>query len=189
MDAKPEQQNAKPLLASKWGAVYAPSADPRTGYLLFMREHTLWAQPFDNRRAELTGQATAIAGQVGDNRGGKGGYGAFTASTNDVLAFLRSAMSDQQLTWVDSDGKILGTPGEPGDYQGLALSPDGTRLAFSKSSGTGRNIWLLDLTRGTSTRFTFDSAQDEDPVWSPDGVALSSHLTATAASLTCIRSW
>jgi eukaryotic-like serine/threonine-protein kinase len=169
VDAKPEQQNAKPLLASKWGAVYAPSADPRTGYLLFMREHTLWAQPFDNRRAELTGQATAIAGQVGDNRGGKGGYGAFTASTNDVLAFLRSAMSDQQLTWVDSDGKILGTPGEPGDYQGLALSPDGTRLAFSKSSGTGRNIWLLDLTRGTSTRFTFDSAKDEDPVWSPDG--------------------
>jgi serine/threonine protein kinase len=169
VDAKPEQQSAKPLATSNWGPVYAPSADRRTGYLLFMREHTLWAQPFDNRRLELTGQATAIAEQVGDNRAGKGGYGAFSASTNDVLVYLRSAMSDQQLTWVDSDGKVLGTPGEPDDYQGLALSPDGTRLALSKSSGAGRNIWLLDFSRGTSTRFTFGSAKDENPVWSPDG--------------------
>ncbi|MGA7413075.1 MAG: protein kinase, partial [Bryobacteraceae bacterium] len=85
VDAKPQQQSSKPLATSNWGPVYAPSADLRTGYLLFMREDTLWAQPFDNRRLELTGQATAIAEQVGDNRGGKGGYGAFSASTNDVL--------------------------------------------------------------------------------------------------------
>ena len=57
VDAKPEQQSSKPLVASNWQPVYAPSADPSTGYLLFVREGTLMAQPFDNRRLELKGQA------------------------------------------------------------------------------------------------------------------------------------
>ena len=32
-----------------------------------------------------------------------------------------------------------------------------------------RDIWILDLNRGSRTRFTFDPADDLDPVWSPDG--------------------
>ena len=32
-----------------------------------------------------------------------------------------------------------------------------------------QGIWLLDLVRGVSTRFTFDVAPDSAPVWSPDG--------------------
>jgi Tol biopolymer transport system component len=52
----------------------------------------------------------------------------------------------------------------------MALSPDGTRLAVSKRSGQGANIWLVDLSQsGVSTRFTFGSASDTFPVWSPDG--------------------
>lgn len=64
----------------------------------------------------------------------------------------------------------MGTVGEAAKYQGLALSPDGTQLAVSKSSGQTSNIWLLDLSRGgAGTQFTFGSARDESPVWSPDG--------------------
>ena len=85
VDLKPEQQSSKALVASHWGSVYAPSADPRTGYLLFVREGTLKAQPFDNRRLELKDQAVTVAEQVGDNLGGAGGYGAFSASADDVL--------------------------------------------------------------------------------------------------------
>jgi eukaryotic-like serine/threonine-protein kinase len=168
LDAKPEQQSAKPLVASNWGPVYAPSSDPGTGYLLFIREGTLMAQPFDNHRLELKGQATPVAEQVGDNSGGTGGYGSFSASANDVLVYWRGG-GEQLLTWYDRDGKALGTVGEPGDYRGLALSPDGTRVAYSKRSGQTSNIWLLDLSRGTSTRFTFGSTMDSRPVWSPDG--------------------
>jgi eukaryotic-like serine/threonine-protein kinase len=65
--------------------------------------------------------------------------------------------------------KVLGTAGEPGNYGRLALSPDGTRVALSKRSGQTSNIWLVDLSRGTSTRFTFGSGIDSNPVWSPDG--------------------
>jgi eukaryotic-like serine/threonine-protein kinase len=170
VDAKPELQSSKFLVASNWGPVYAPSADPSTGYLLFMREGTLMAQPFDNRRLELKGQATPVAEQVADDFGGGGGHGAFSASANDVLVYWRgSTTPDRQLTWYGRQGKVLGTAGEAGDYQGLVVSPDGTRVALSKSSGQASNIWLLDLSRDTSTRFTFGSGTDSFPVWSPDG--------------------
>src|SRR6266446_6209943 len=169
VDAKPEQQSSKFLVASNWGPVYAPSADPSTGYLLFMREGTLMAQPFDNRQLELKGQATPVAEQVGDSDNGRG-HGAFSASANDVLVFWRGGTTpDRQLTWYDRQGKVLGTAGEPGDYQELALSPDGTRVALMKRSGQASNIWLQDLSRDTSTRFTFGSEIDSYPVWSPDG--------------------
>ena len=168
VDAKSEQQSSKPLVASKWGPVYAPTADPGTGYLLFMRESTLLAQPFDNRRLELTGQAATMAEQVADNHNGAGGYGAFSASTNDVLVFWCVAPPDRQLTWYDREGKVLGTAGVPGKYEYLALSPDGTHLAVSKRSENASNIWLLDLARGMNQRFTHGSARDRAPVWSPD---------------------
>ena len=115
MDAKPEQQSSKPLVTSGWQAVYAPSADPSAGYLLFIREGTLMAQPFDNRRLELKGQAVPVAEQVGGTAG-TSGWASFSASANGVLAFQRGA-SDRQLTWYDREGKVLGTVGEPGDYQ------------------------------------------------------------------------
>src|SRR5262249_16012281 len=64
---------------------------------------------------------------------------------------------------------------EPGaySYTDFALSPDGTHLAAArvdaKVAGGELGIWLLDLIRGGSTRFTFDLAPDSAPVWSPDG--------------------
>jgi Tol biopolymer transport system component len=172
MDAKPEQESPKRLVASNWGPVYAPSDDPGTGYLLFLREGTLMAQPFDNRDLELKGEATPVAEQVGVSGDSGGGYGPFSASANDVLVFWRDATSERQLTWYDRQGKVLGTVGEPGDYQDLALSPDGTRVALSKKSGRVSNIWLLDFSRDTSTRFTFGPTVDEDPIWSADGSSI-----------------
>jgi eukaryotic-like serine/threonine-protein kinase len=173
VDATPDQQSSNPLVASNWGPAYAPSADPRTGYLLFMREGTLMAQPFDNRRMELKGQATPIAEQVADSGGGTGGHGAFSASANDVLVYWQGgATLDRQLTWYDRQGKALGTSGEPGEYEGLALSPDGTRVALSKRDGRSANIWLLDLSRNAATRFTFGATIDSHPIWSPDGTRI-----------------
>jgi Tol biopolymer transport system component len=79
------------------------------------------------------------------------------------------------LRWFDRQGKQLDDVGQPGTYTytDLALSPDETRLAAAKIDpklAQGEmGIWLLDLLRGVSTRFTFDLAPDSAPVWSPDG--------------------
>jgi eukaryotic-like serine/threonine-protein kinase len=168
VDAKPEQQSSKPLVASNSQPVYAPSEDSSNGYLLFVREGTLMAQPFDNRRLEMKGQAAPVAEQVSDTSG-SAIFVPFSASANDVLAF-QGRSGDRRPTWYDREGKVLGAAGEPGDYRSLALSPDGTRLAVSRRIGHASNIWLLDLSPGgASTRFTFGSSTDYAPVWSPDG--------------------
>jgi Tol biopolymer transport system component len=71
---------------------------------------------------------------------------------------------------MDRDGRDLETVGKPADYRSIALSHDGKRVAASildpKTQKT--DIWALDLERGTSTRLTFDSADDYAPIWSPD---------------------
>ena len=148
----------------------APSMDHGGGYLLFVRDGTLLAQPFDSRRMELKGQASVLAERVNDNSvGSAGGHGAFSASANDVLVFQPRATRDRQLTWYDRAAKVLGTVGEPGLYLKVALSPDGSRAALSKGFGLAANIWLQDLSRGATTRFTFGPTTEASFVWSPDG--------------------
>jgi Tol biopolymer transport system component len=67
--------------------------------------------------------------------------------------------------------------GDPGEYSSPAISPDGSRVAVVMGPTASRDIWLLDVARGSSTRFTFDPARDDYPVWSPDGknIAFSSN--------------
>ena len=51
-----------------------------------------------------------------------------------------------------------------------ALSPDGRRLALTRTDSNGKTgIWMLDLARGVLNRFTFDMSTDVAPVWSHDG--------------------
>ena len=184
VDSKPEQQSLKRLLADISTVVYTPSSDPTVGYILFVRgtsvagaSGTLMAQPFDARRLELTGEAVPIAEQVTNI--------SFSASSTNALVYVRGnqgvAVAGSrgnirgQLAWFDREGKVLGTFGDPGVYRTLALSPDGKSVAFERAdlSNIGiRNIWLYEFARGVTTRFTFDSAWDQQPVWSPDGSRL-----------------
>ena len=50
------------------------------------------------------------------------------------------------------------------------LSPEGNRFVFdSSANGKQGDIWIRDLVRGVTSRFTFDTGQSLSPVWSPDG--------------------
>jgi Tol biopolymer transport system component len=56
------------------------------------------------------------------------------------------------------------------NYADTAISPDGKRVAFDVNDGAGKaDIWIRDLARDVTTRFTFDKERDFAPVWSPDG--------------------
>lgn len=62
------------------------------------------------------------------------------------------------------------TAGPEGNYRGLDLARDGTRLAAHRHDGEGGDIWLTDLSLGTTSRFTFDAPQENSsPIWSSDG--------------------
>ncbi len=173
LDDKPEQQSPKQLLATPLMPVYAHTADPALGRLLFMRESTLMAQSFDVRRLELVGEPVPVADQVGSLFLS----GSFSASANDVLAYRkRSATTATELTWFDRAGKVLGhirgSDAGTYTYTDLALSPDGTRVAASRvdlsAPGQSETIWLLEFARSVSARLTFDFGPSTSPVWSPD---------------------
>jgi eukaryotic-like serine/threonine-protein kinase len=69
LDAKLEAQGSKRLLAEVSEPAYAPGAAAGNGYLLFVREGTLLAQPFDPVRLELSGDAVPVAEQVAAGSG------------------------------------------------------------------------------------------------------------------------
>jgi Tol biopolymer transport system component len=141
------------------------------GYLLFLRETTLMAQPFDAQRLVLTGDAFPIAENI-RNSATFNPAGVFSMSQNGVLAYQTgTATAGYQLLWSDRAGKQLGVLGDAAQYTDLELSPDGKRASFSiaDQAGNGRDIWLYDVARGLRTRFTFDSAGERESIWSPDG--------------------
>jgi Tol biopolymer transport system component/predicted Ser/Thr protein kinase len=167
IDADPRKQDSRPLLASVVG-MYAPSSDSSAGHLLFLRSGTLLAQPFQAERLQLTGEPVPVAERVGSYLA----YGFFSISANGILAY-RTRAQDFQLTWLDRQGKAISRMGEPGPYTSLAVSPDGTRAVVSRNNAfpgpAAWNLWLLDLARGTSKRFTSAVGRNDYPVWSPDG--------------------
>jgi eukaryotic-like serine/threonine-protein kinase len=181
LDDAPEQKNKKRVLANGFGAAFVASGDGRAGNLLFMRESTLMAQPFDPASLELSGTALPIAEGVGSAY-----ETAFFSASHGVLVYRGAlAQREAQLTWLDQQGKVVEKVGEPGPIGLARLSPDGTKVAFAKSprGGTDLDLWIIDLTRSTSTRFTFgNQVPAATPVWSPDGaeIVFSSKLDGVA---------
>ena len=158
------------MLLTNRQAVYAAPVTRGTGRLLFLRDTTLFAQPFDPERLTLSGEAVPIADQVGSFPAGTAGL--YSISTTGVLAYRVGVGGDQrQLNWYDEHGKALGTVGETGTYANPALSPDGTRVAvaiFDRQDGNS-NIWVVDVARGNRTKITFNAGRNDFPIWSPDG--------------------
>jgi eukaryotic-like serine/threonine-protein kinase len=168
LDEKPEEQSTHRLMPYEVGLAYAPSNDSGPGRLLFVREGTLMAQPFDATRLALAGDRVPVAERVGSFRDG----GFFAVSANDVLAY-RTADTDFQVTWFDRQGVVTGRVSAPGRFRSVALSSDGARAVASRGNpqDAGKaDLWLLDPSRdGGATRFTSGTGIAEFPIWSPDG--------------------
>jgi hypothetical protein len=143
------------------------------GYLLYMREKTLVAQPFDLRQFALTGEPHTLSDEVL--------YfpqvyrAAFSVSGSETLvAQTGVGVYLSQLTWFDRSGKPVGTVGKDAWYNNVEISPDGRKIATDQTDQDGRNVdvWVLDPARNATTRLTFDPALDSTPIWSPDGKQL-----------------
>ena len=159
-----DSPEVKTILTTDFTALYA-----KPGYLLFRREAKLMAQRFDAERLEVSGDPFPVAEQIGFD--GLTYQTLVSASDQGVLAYQSLGAGKTQLVWFDRADKKLGAVGEPGDYSDLSLSFDEKRLAFSRvDPDTGNSdIWLMDLASGSPSRFTFETAVDFAPIWSPDG--------------------
>jgi Tol biopolymer transport system component len=162
------------LLRTQANAAYA------TGYLLFLRDTTLMAQPFDPDRLTLSGDAMPVAEQV--QKEVASAVGVFAASDTGVLIYQTGGeVIGSSLFWRDRTGKQTSVLGDRAGYMDLRLSPDHQKVAVSMLDPRvgPPDIWIYDVARGLRSRFTFDPAADRWPVWSPDGtrVAFSSNRT------------
>ena len=174
MDSKENAIWALDIDSKKSWLVAAENSEGRyvaPGYLMFVRDGNLMAQPLDLASIKTTGEAVPVAEKVQ--------YvpvrwsGNFAFSNNGLLVFQTGSPGQKgELTWFDADGKSLGTVGEPAAFQKLVLSPDEHRLAAAEFASTGAfklSVWLCDLVRGVSNPFSFGNVPTFYPVWSPDG--------------------
>ena len=155
------------LLSDTSNGLYVPGASAADGFILFVREGTLMAQPFDAGRTELTGDLFPVVEGVA--RAANLNNRAFSASSSGILAFVDDRTSSlAQLTWFDREGSVVEQVDKPQSILMLDLSPDEKRVALSKRDGTW-DIWIYELARDTMTRFTSDPRGEIFPIWSPDG--------------------
>jgi Tol biopolymer transport system component/tRNA A-37 threonylcarbamoyl transferase component Bud32 len=166
----PTPDSVRPLISTPVRAVFAPSPAGQNGYLLFMRGAMLIAQAFDPDRQQLLGEPHSIAelgvpSDVGLMRG------PFSASTNGVLVYQRPAIAESKLVWFDRSGKDLGVLDSVDYLSHPSISPDGKRVVWQRPDPkSGRwDVWLHDIARGASSRFTTEAWMNDFPVWSSDG--------------------
>ncbi|HEV2063116.1 MAG TPA: hypothetical protein VGS00_01035, partial [Thermoanaerobaculia bacterium] len=157
-----DSTESKPLAPAQTQVTYAPP-----GFLLFVRDKTLVAQPFDAKALKTRGEPVPLAEHVGTD---SVGLARFSVSRDGALAY-RTGESGARLLWIDRSGRELDAIGDHGEYGSPALSRAGDRLAFGlNDSRSGKtDVWIRDLARGVNSRFTFGTGNNISPLWSPDG--------------------
>jgi Tol biopolymer transport system component len=158
----------RPILERGSNVAYA------AGRLIFGRESTLMAQPFDPTALKLAGEPSPIVDRV--IKGGYFAYGqglAFSVSDDGTVAY-QAGEATVELTWFDRQGKRAGRVGDPlppDAFADVSLARDGRRAAVNgfDVAVQAASVWSYDLARGLRTRVTFEKVDTLAPVVAPDG--------------------
>jgi serine/threonine-protein kinase len=167
------------VLAPGAAAWYAP-----TGHILVLRaDGTLLGAPFDLESLSLQGPLIPVLDHIAVSASNEDlEYGGIdlTFSAEGTLIYMPSGYVDlefrREVVWVSRTGAAspvdsawqFRTSANPG----LALSPDGSRLAIGLQTESGDDIWIKHLPDGPVTRLTFRPGENRHPRWSRDGNSL-----------------
>jgi len=144
------------------------SAIYSAGRLLYEREDSLVAQPFDPSAGKFTGDSQTLS-EIAQYDAGLWRTNVSVSDNGNMVYASGAPAGTQALTWFDRSGKPLGKVGDPGGFYDLDLSPDGKKLAVSYQGTSTATIWVHDLETGLKSRLTFDGGTHVSPIWSSDG--------------------
>jgi serine/threonine protein kinase/Tol biopolymer transport system component len=156
-----------------------------TGHVLYLTSSgTLMAVPWDNGALAATGKPVPIL----DGIQAPG----FVVSNEGTAVYLLGPPEfapgpepNATLVWVDRSGRVepvdsgwqVNTGGaysrvDQARGWGLALSPDGRRIALTLLTDLGTDVWIKQLPTGPVSRLTLYPGDDRAPAWTPDGRAI-----------------
>jgi Tol biopolymer transport system component len=141
----------------------------KPGYLLYPRGSALVAQRFDPGSRKLYGRPIALPDLPSASQ--FTGYRPVSVSDDGDLCYTNGRVQNTELAWLDREGRRVGTvPMPAARYEYSVLSRDGRFAAVDRADNPAvADIWIVDLARSVSTRFTFGPGRADFPLWSPDG--------------------
>src|SRR5579862_357516 len=140
--------------------IVQPTAGSPMGQLLFTRNGTLMALPFDMQRLEPAGDPSPIVRSIVASYPSRW---LAAGSPEGLLAYVSGPHRERQYMWRDRQGRILGTSPDAGNA--IAISPDGKLMVGDRSDG----IWVLPIGGGAGTRILMVGPGSGNTIWSPDG--------------------
>jgi eukaryotic-like serine/threonine-protein kinase len=140
-----------------------------SGFLVYIRAGQLMARPFNPSSGTLSGEPQVLASGVMEDS--STWHMDVSVSENGLLVYGSGASGDEQLVWVDRNGKQVGIVVDKlSNVQTARLSPQADRVALEIDNGAGaHDVWIYDVARKVQTRLTFGPLQNGWPAWSPDG--------------------
>jgi serine/threonine-protein kinase len=140
-----------------------------TGHLVYVSTGGLRAVRFDVDGMEVIGNPVPVLESVFISATGDANALVSRDGTLVYVPGIGSATSAPSgLRWVSREGTEEAVKSATRMFASPKLSPDGRQVGVEIQDGTD-DIWMFDLARGALTRQTFDPAEDETAVWSPDG--------------------
>jgi Tol biopolymer transport system component len=162
-----------------WEDLSLSGSNPRylpAGYIVFSQKGNLRLVPFDLSSMRPGGSVQPV--QDGIEAISKAGLeiASFDLSPTGDLVFVPGSLGSQtQPVWVDRTGEETVIDASPGMYYDVRISPDGRRIATTRTDEQGiGEIWVMNADGSQAFPVATDGAEYA-PVWTPDGSTLTYH--------------